>query len=94
MPITVETFEVEHFEKLVRGVNVAYEAYAALREELRKCDEDRDQVTQRLESAELALQEYPSADDWNRLVMFILDVERGLRSTGELFAFARQVDRS
>lgn len=90
MSITAETFELEHFDKLVRGISVAREAYDRALNGLHHASNESFDLRLHLESCERELAESPSIDQWNKLIEFIGDVERDLRSAEELFAYVRE----
>lgn len=90
MPITAETFELEHFEKLERGIGVAKQAYAALVNDLEHEADARADLRAHTDDLEDKLRERPTMEQWNGVMQFIVDVERGIRSVEELFVFARE----
>lgn len=90
MPITAETFELEHFEKLERGIAVAREAYAARVKDLEHEEEARAELRAYIADLEDEYQRRPTVEHWDRVMQFIVDVERGIRSVEELFVFARE----
>lgn len=90
-PITAETFELEHFEKLVRGVSVAQEAFAALENDLREEQEDREKAEAERDELKESLDEARSElREQRTLIELIADVERGIRSLDELFTYVRE----
>lgn len=91
MPITAETFELKHFDSLARGITVAREAYDRALNDLHHTRTERAELRTHLEGYERELQEAPSKEQWNRLLEFIADVERGIRSRDELFDYAREL---
>lgn len=93
MPITAETFELEHFEVLRRGLDAAEGALRLRDEEVEKLTEQidvaKDARDEEVDQLKDALSEKPTAEEWGKLIEFIVDVDRGVRDFPELIAWLR-----
>lgn len=92
MAITAETFESEHFDKLLRGIDIAHEAFDEREREINKLEAEKEHLDDlvdllRNEVADLRAQLLPV----ERLMEFIGDIERGIRTVDELFELAREL---
>jgi hypothetical protein len=84
MPITAETFEPKHFDALSRGLTVAKEAYETIADRLAHETTYLKAANEKIFDLEQALPITPA--QWEKLVVYIEDLERGIRTPAEVVA--------